>query len=123
MSTTRRVSCRLDGDLLARLEKKCPGMNVTGQVEKAIKSFLTDKTSDKKGKTSDSFKPLSSLQGGRCERRFDVSLETPTADELAAINRARSEYMRSWRRRNPERVQAYQRRYWLRLTRGMPKDE
>lgn len=37
-----------------------------------------------------------------------------TPEELEAARRARNEYQREWRRRNPEKVRAAQKRYWLR---------
>lgn len=37
-----------------------------------------------------------------------------TKDELAAAREARRLYLREWRARNPEKVKAYNHKYWLR---------
>lgn len=47
----------------------------------------------------------------------------PMSDQQReAARRARNAYLREWRRRNPEKYQAQQDRYWMRKAEQMQKD-
>ena len=45
-----------------------------------------------------------------------------TLQELNKIKKARRDYQREWRRKNPEKVKATQERYWLRRAQELTRD-
>ena len=50
-------------------------------------------------------------------------MESKNMTKTEKIQRARREYLRRWRKRNPERIQQYREKFWLKKFEELQEDK